>query len=242
MFLTIRKRILKTRTKGSLKMNIIENLYEKKFNNFSVKVKMGDLTKEKVDAVIVPEYYRFSERDGLANAIIRSNGNAKSFDDYDEIAGSTNLYLGDSVVTDSYSELYKKIIHTVTVLPTQPYHDEKSMVHTAVYNAIMEGRKLGLKSFAFPTLNTGIGGGLDFKTSASSIFHGFASALNKMQENKDNEKVSASVVLMNKETLNVFKEELSYYKQGENGFVFDSRYGSVTLISFLIISLFILIS
>ena len=207
----------------NLKMNIIENLYEKKFDNFSVKVKMGDLTKEKVDAVIVPEWYRFSERDGLAKAIIKANGNAKSFDDYDEIAKNTNLQFGDSVVTDSYSELYKKIIHTVTVLPTKHHQDEEDMVYTAVYNAIMEGRKLGLKSFAFPALNTGMGGGLNLKTSASSILLGFKNAINEMQENKDKEEVSASVVLMNKEALNIFKKELSCYELLDNGFVFDSR-------------------
>ncbi len=53
------------------------------------------------------------------------------------------------------------------------------MVRAAIYNAIIAGYKLGLRSFAFPALNTGNGGNLNNYDSANSIILGFGDATEK---------------------------------------------------------------
>ncbi|MBR1544544.1 MAG: macro domain-containing protein [Alphaproteobacteria bacterium] len=205
-------------------MNIVENVYEKELNDFAIRVKQGDLTEENVDAIIVPEFYKKSERAGLAKAVINKNGNAKAFDDFDKVAKEKMLAPAENVITDSYSYKYKKIIHTITVCP-KGYSSEIPMVRAAIYNAIMAGYKLGLRSFSLPALNTGNGGSLSNYDSANSIILGFGDATEKI-EVKENEKPSVSIVLTNNEMFEDFKEELSHYKQlgtGKGKFIHDDR-------------------
>ena len=203
---------------------VSNNIYEKKLNDFIIKVKEGDLTEENVDAIIVPEWYEKSIRSGLVKAIIKKNGNAKAFDDFDKIAEERMLAPAENVITESYSDKYKKIIHTTTCCPKK-YENEIPMVRAAIYNAIIAGYKLGLRSFAFPALNTGNGGNLNNYTSANSIILGFGDATEKIKV-KENEEPSVSIVLTNKRIFEDFKEELSHYEQlgkGEDKFIHDDR-------------------
>lgn len=182
---------------------------KKKFFDFDVDVKSGDISKSNVDAIVVPEYYKYSERQGLAKIVGSEIGNFKAFDDYDEIAKNNKLAPADIVITNSYGKNFSKLIHVVTVGVPYSKDEEVAMVSGAVYNSIVEGYKRGIKSFSFPALNTGMGGRLNFSESAYAMIKGIEDAILNI-DLKDNETPKIDIIIYNnKIALDIFNKKLN---------------------------------
>lgn len=181
---------------------------KKKFFDFDVDVKSGDISKSNVDAIVIPEYYKYSERQGLAKIIGSEIGDFKAFDDYDEIAKNNKLAPADIVITNSYGKNFSKLIHVVTVGVPCSKDEEVAMVSGAVYNSIVEGYKRGIKSFSFPALNTVMGGRLNFSESAYAMIKGIEDAILNI-DLKDNETPKINIIIYNnKIALDVFNKKL----------------------------------
>ena len=203
-------------------MNIIENKvdYEKKFNNFTIKTIDGDITKEKVDAIIVPIDSMYTEKHPYKfepqKPIIELE-NKKAFDNFNKIIKEKTLYPAQNIITDSYMKNCKKIIHSAIDFYKKGYYvkpdfrknpsNQMPMLRATVNNAILNGYKLGLKSFAFSFFDLE---GIDYEIH-NGIILGFIDAINKIGFDKD-EEISFSVVFdPTKWISSGFNEELRNY-------------------------------
>lgn len=182
---------------------------KQKFFDFDIKTKLGDISESKTEAIIVPEYYAYSERKGVANIVGSKIGNFKSFDDYDEIASKEKLDFADVVITNSYGKDFSKIIHVVTVGVGVPKEEEIALVSGAVYNAIYEGYKNKIRLFSIPLLNTGMGGRLTSADSAKAIIRGMEDAilLTKIRDGKT-PKIEI-VIYKDEQALEIFNKALN---------------------------------
>lgn len=204
-------------------MNIIENKvdYEKKFDNFTIKTIDGDITKEKVDAIIVPIDSMYTEKHPYKfepkKAIIELE-NKKAFDNFNKIIKEKTLYPAQNIITDSYMKNCKKIIYSAIDFYKKGYYVKPDfrndpiiqmpMLRATVNNAILNGYKLGLKSFAFPFFDLK---GINYEI-PNGIILGFIDAINEIGFDKD-EEISFSVVFdPMKMSLSLFNEELRNYE------------------------------
>ncbi|MGA1862268.1 macro domain-containing protein [Deferribacter thermophilus] len=126
---------------------------EKIINNTSVKIKQGDITKEKVDAIVNAANSHLKMGGGVAGAIRRAGGEEIQ-KECDKIGYCP---LGDAVATNAGKLDARYVIHAVGPRYGIDPEPEKNL-YNAVYNSLKRAVEKNCKSIALPAISTGIFG------------------------------------------------------------------------------------
>ncbi|MFC1517204.1 O-acetyl-ADP-ribose deacetylase [Candidatus Margulisiibacteriota bacterium] len=126
-------------------------MYKVKINKSEIALKIGDITKEKVDAIVNAANSRLAGGGGVDGAIHRAGG-PKIMEECREYPGCPT---GQAVITSGGNLPAKYVIHTVG-----PYYSGKSKDAELLASAYGESLKLAEKnkitSISFPSISTGV--------------------------------------------------------------------------------------
>ena len=112
----------------------------------------GDMTRERVDAIVNAANSSLAHGGGLAGAIVRTGGSVIQ----EESSGHAPVPVGGAVVTSAGKLPCRWVIHAVG--PRWGEGDEEAKLHSAVRSALVEAEGLGVKTLALPAISTGIFG------------------------------------------------------------------------------------
>jgi len=120
---------------------------------FEIIIRKGDITEEKVDAIVNPANSQGTMGGGVAGAIKKAGGSEIER----EAIEQAPIKIGKAIATTAGKLPAKFVIHAPTMeMPAQRINIEN--VEKATYGALECAKKLGIKSIAFPGMGTGVGG------------------------------------------------------------------------------------
>ncbi|MFA6255989.1 MAG: macro domain-containing protein [Candidatus Absconditabacterales bacterium] len=145
--------LLTSGEKGENAINIVEE-------GLPISLVLGDMTQISADAYIVPHFNGEASFGGVGGAI--ANGGAiKGMEEYEQMVEQEKKAKGGSIenfqewskatVTESGGGNSKFLIHVVSV--DSGKENEFDVVSGAVYNALSEATKRGLKNVVIPLVN-----------------------------------------------------------------------------------------
>jgi O-acetyl-ADP-ribose deacetylase (regulator of RNase III) len=127
-------------------------LETKVIDSCTVRAVLGDLTCEKVDAVVNAANRHLAHGGGLAGAIVRAGGSIIQ----DESTELAPVEVGGVVSTSAGTLPCRWVIHAVG--PRWGEGDEEAKLRSAVTASLNEAHRLGARSVALPAISTGIFG------------------------------------------------------------------------------------
>ncbi len=117
-----------------------------------ITVVKGDITKQKVDAVVNAANTSLLGGGGVDGAIHRAAG--------PELLAETRTIggcpTGEARVSKGYRLHAKWVIHTVGPVWNGGTHNEDTLLAECYRNSFKEAEKLGIKTIAFPSISTGV--------------------------------------------------------------------------------------
>ncbi|XP_038071270.1 protein mono-ADP-ribosyltransferase PARP14-like isoform X2 [Patiria miniata] len=140
-------------------------------NGFTLKVCIGDLTRQQVDCIVNAANTELKHVGGLAYDIVKAGGRAIQTESEQILIRSKRrqLYVGEPVHTTGGKLPCKKVIHVAG--PKWPHHrgdtfipddDEPSYEEHLLYNGVIAclklANKLNMQSIAIPAISTGVYG------------------------------------------------------------------------------------
>ena len=158
----------------------------KSFLNSRVVVKVGDITKEDVDAIVNAANSTLMGGGGVDGAIHRAGG-PEILKECKEIRRSKypdGLPTGQAAITTAGKMAAKHVIHTVGPVYGKGGKDKAELLASCYRNVLVLAAEKGLKTIAFPAVSTGIYGyPLDEAAKVSSAaIEKFLSAATSIQE------------------------------------------------------------
>ncbi|ABB14317.1 O-acetyl-ADP-ribose deacetylase [Carboxydothermus hydrogenoformans] len=128
---------------------------EKKVGNSKIILKLGDITKEKVDAIVNAANSRLAGGGGVDGAIHRAGG-PKIMEECREIINKIGvLPPGEAVATTAGNLPAKYVIHTVGPIYRGGQKGEENTLRNAYLNSLKLAKQLNVKTIAFPSISTG---------------------------------------------------------------------------------------
>lgn len=144
--------------------------------NQKVSISLGDMTKVKADAYLVPEFNTAASFGGVGGAIARA-GATMGLELYQEHVDKNGQQpFGQVVLTPSGGGNAPHLLHVVSVGSGE--ENEFSVIQTCVYNVLRTAEENGIGKIVIPALGTGIIGRLTDEQSAKammSAIHRYAS-------------------------------------------------------------------
>ncbi|MCK4797077.1 MAG: O-acetyl-ADP-ribose deacetylase [Spirochaetes bacterium] len=131
---------------------------ELKVNGTTIKLIKGDITKEKVDAIVNAANSLLKGGGGVDGAIHQAGGPVILNECKKIIAKLGKLPTGEAVITTGGNLPAKYVIHTVGPVWSNENKGENELLKNAYYNSFKLGAQKGIKSIAFPSISTGIYG------------------------------------------------------------------------------------
>ena len=125
-----------------------------------VAIKVGDITKEKVDAIVNAANSSLLGGGGVDGAIHRAGG-PEILAACKEICRTQfpdGLPTGQAVITTAGKMAAKHVIHTVGPVYGRGGADKAELLACCYYNSLSLAVEHGLKSIAFPAISTGVYG------------------------------------------------------------------------------------
>jgi O-acetyl-ADP-ribose deacetylase (regulator of RNase III) len=120
-----------------------------------IKIIVGDITKQQVDAVVNAANSSLAGGGGVDGAIHRAAGREL----VEESRKLAPCETGEAKTTKGYKLPAKWVIHTVGPVYSQyPPAEAASLLETAYRNALREAVRVGAKTVAFPAISTGVYG------------------------------------------------------------------------------------
>ena len=125
-----------------------------------VLVKVGDLTKENVDAIVNAANGTLLGGGGVDGAIHRAGGPEilKECKEIRRVQYPGGLPTGQAVITTAGRMPAKHVIHTVGPVYGWGGSDKAKLLSACYYNSLQLAADQGLKTIAFPAISTGIYG------------------------------------------------------------------------------------
>lgn len=130
-------------------MSKIEHTYK----NVKIAVVTGDITKQKVDAIVNPANILMIMGGGVAGAIKRAGGREIE----EEAVRRAPVGVGEAIATKAGRLDAKYVIHAPTMERPAMQIGVRN-VKLAMNGALECAKKLGVRSIAFPGMGTGVGG------------------------------------------------------------------------------------
>lgn len=126
-----------------------------------LRVIKGDLTASTADAIVNAANSNLMHGGGLASAIARNGGPMIQAESSDWVSRHGPLDVGAAMSTSSGKLPCKYVIHAVGPCisdGSRPTPEQARQLRNAVWNALMEAERLGLRSIMIPGISTGIFG------------------------------------------------------------------------------------
>ena len=132
----------------------------KDFLHGRISVKVGDITKEKVDAVVNAANGSLMGGGGVDGAIHRAGGPdvLKECKELRRAAYPDGLPTGRAVITTAGKMAAKNVIHTVGPVYGRGGKDKAALLADCYRNSLSLAAKSGIRTVAFPAISTGIYG------------------------------------------------------------------------------------
>jgi O-acetyl-ADP-ribose deacetylase (regulator of RNase III) len=132
----------------------------KSFLTGSVIVKVGDITKENVDAVVNAANGTLLGGGGVDGAIHRAGGPEikKECQEIRRMQYPDGLPTGQAVITTAGKMAAKHVIHTVGPVYGRGGKDKAELLEACYRNSLRLAAEKGLKTIAFPAISTGVYG------------------------------------------------------------------------------------
>jgi O-acetyl-ADP-ribose deacetylase (regulator of RNase III) len=127
---------------------------EKKIHNSVLELCQGDITKQKVDAIVNAANSQLAGGGGVDGAIHRAGGPA-IMEECGKIGGCPT---GNAVITTGGNLFAKHVIHTVGPRYRNGKSGEPALLKNAYLNSLLIAEKHGIKTIAFPSISTGVYG------------------------------------------------------------------------------------
>ncbi|KXJ27279.1 uncharacterized protein LOC110236553 [Exaiptasia diaphana] len=123
-----------------------------------IQVVMGDLTQEKVDAIVNAANGHLQHRGGVAGAIVRRGGISIQQESDNYIAKHGAVPTGEVAITKAGNLPCKAIIHAVGPIWDGGSKGEEKDLHNAVLNSLKACNQNQFGSVALPAISSGIFG------------------------------------------------------------------------------------
>jgi len=120
--------------------------------NVKIKVIKGDITEQKVEAIVNAANNRFIMGGGVAGTIRRKGGQIIE----DEAVAQGPVEIGEAVVTSAGKLPAKYVIHASTM--GMDFKTDSEKIKAATRNALKRAEERKIKQVAFPALGCGVGG------------------------------------------------------------------------------------
>jgi O-acetyl-ADP-ribose deacetylase len=132
----------------------------KSFLTRVVVIKVGDITKENVDAIVNAANGTLLGGGGVDGAIHRAGGPEilKECKEIRRVQYPEGLPTGQAVITTAGRMPAKHVIHTVGPVYGRGGKDKAELLSACYYNSLTLAADKGLKTIAFPAISTGIYG------------------------------------------------------------------------------------
>ena len=122
-----------------------------RIKNSTLELVEGDITKQKVDAIVNAANTSLLGGGGVDGAIHRAGGPA-ILEECKKIGGCPT---GEAVITTGGDLPAKHVIHTVGPVWHDGSHREPELLRNAYKNSLLQAEKDNLTSIAFPSISTG---------------------------------------------------------------------------------------
>ena len=120
-------------------------------NNVRVKIKLGDITEEKTDAIVNAANNTLLGGGGVDGAIHRRGGPTI----LEQCKKHSGCPTGEACITTAGNLPCRYVIHTVgPVYGNNPYLDRR-LLYNAYFNSLKLADEYGIKTIAFPSISTG---------------------------------------------------------------------------------------
>jgi len=129
---------------------------EEKLYGGSIQVRLGDLTTEKVDAIINAANRALGHASGLAGAIVKKGGDIIQDESDIYVLEHGKLKDGDVCHTHAGRLPCKYVIHTVGPVWRAGKENEEAVLALAMRNTLIEADKLKCKSISVPAISSGL--------------------------------------------------------------------------------------
>ena len=136
------------------------DIMEKKIGRGIIRLKIGDITKEEVDAIANAANSSLMGGGGVDGAIHRAGGR-KILEECKEIVKELpgkRLSPGNAVITTGGNLRAKYVIYTVGPIWYGGDRGEKETLGNCYMNSLELGKKKGLSEISFPSISTGVYG------------------------------------------------------------------------------------
>jgi len=175
---------------------------DKKVGKGIIRLKKGDITEEKVDAIVNAANSSLMGGGGVDGAIHRIGGR-KILEECKEIVktlSNRSLPPGKAVITSGGDLDARYVIHTVGPIWRGGKDREADILRECYLNSLKLGKEKGLKEISFPSISTGAFG-YPIDLAADVAINAVADFL------KDNE-MTVNFVLFDNRTFNAYREKL----------------------------------
>lgn len=132
----------------------------RRFLTGRVVVKVGDITKEDVDAIVNAANGSLMGGGGVDGAIHRAGGPEilRECKEIRQTRYPDGLPTGEAVITTAGEMAAKHVIHTVGPVYGRGEKDKAELLAACYRNSLALAAKKGLKTIAFPAISTGVYG------------------------------------------------------------------------------------
>lgn len=169
-----------------------------KINNKTIKIIQGDITKVEADALVNAANNQLWMGGGVAGAIKHKGGIIIE----KEAISKGPIPIGEAIITTAGELKAKYIIHAAG-MGTDLQTDEIK-IKNATKNALKRAHEAKIKSIAFPSIGTGVGG---FSVSEAAKIM-IKSTLDFIYNTKETSITEIIFVLFDSTTYNIFAQEL----------------------------------
>lgn len=122
-----------------------------KYNNVKINIEEGDITDEKVDAIVNAANNTLLGGGGVDGAIHRKGGRS-ILEQCKKIGGCPT---GEARITSAGDLPANYVIHTVGPIYTDGYSGEEKLLYNTYYNSLSLAVEYELKTISFPSISTG---------------------------------------------------------------------------------------